>query len=71
MILPLLTPSAERSQRTIARCHETLTRRRKRQEAATRTNARYLAVERAVIGGLCVVYISGVLFVALQMLSGG
>jgi len=71
VILPLLTPDAARSERTISRCHDRLTRRRKRLEAARHTNARYLAIERAVIGGLCVVYVSGVLLVALQILSGG
>ena len=70
--LPLLTPNAQRGQRTIARCHERLARRRKRLEpAVTRGNTRYLAVERALIGGLCVIYMSGVALVAIQMLSGG
>ena len=69
--LPLLTPNAQRGERTIARCHERLARRRKRLEAAaTRTSARYLAVERVLIGGFCVIYLSGVALVAIQMLSG-
>jgi hypothetical protein len=66
--LPLLTPSAQRGQRTIARCHERLARVRL---AARRGNTTYLVVERAVIGGLCLIYISGVALVAIQMLSGG
>jgi hypothetical protein len=70
--LPLLTPDAQRGQRTIARCHERLARRGKRLGAAVRRgNTTYLAVERAFIGGVCVVYISGVAHVAIQMLSGG
>lgn len=69
--LPLLTPNAQRGQRTIARCHERLAWRRQRLEPAVRSrNTRYLAVERALIGGLCVIYISGVALVAIQMLSG-
>ena len=66
-LLPLLTPSAQRSQRTIARCHERLARLR----PARGVNTTYLAVERALIGGLCLIYISGVALVAIQMLSGG
>ena len=69
--LPLLTPNAGRGKRTIARCHERLARQRKRLEANVCANARYLAVERVLIGGLCVIYISGVALVAIQMLSGG
>jgi len=68
--LPLLTPNAQRGQRTIARCHERLARRRKRMELAEGGNTTYLAVERALVGMLCVIYISGVALVAIQMLSG-
>ncbi len=60
--LPLLTPNAQRGQRTIARCHERMARRRK---------PTYLAFERAFILGFCVVYISGVALLAIQMLRGG
>jgi hypothetical protein len=66
--LPLLTPNAQRGQRTIARCHERLTRRR---PVARHGHTTYLAVERALIGGLCLIYISGVALVAIQILSGG
>ena len=67
--LPLLTPDPQRTNRTIARCHKRLARRRKRTEAA-RTSFRYLALERAIIGGLCVIYLSGVAVVAIQVLIG-
>ena len=66
--LPLLTPNAQRGQRTVARCHERLARRR---AVVRRGNTTYLAVERALIGGLCLIYISGVARVAIQLLSGG
>jgi hypothetical protein len=69
--LPLLTPNAERSARTIAGCHARLARRRKRIEAVKHANTTYLAVERAFIGGLCVIYMSAVVLVAIRMLSGG
>lgn len=66
--LPLLTSNAQRGQRTIARCHERLARQR---SVVRRSNTTYLAVERALIGGLCLIYISGVALAAIQMLSGG
>ena len=66
--LPLLTPNARRGQRTIARCHERLARLR---PVVRRDNTTYLVVERAVIGGLCLIYLSGIARVAIQMLSGG
>lgn len=66
--LPLLTPNAQHGQRTLTRCHERLARLR---PVVRRGNMTYLAVERALIGGLCVIYISGVALVAIQMLSGG
>ena len=65
--LPLLTPSARHSERTIARCHERLARLRAVRKDA---NSTYLAVERAFVGGLCLIYISGVALAAIQMLSG-
>jgi hypothetical protein len=69
--LPPLTPNAQRGQRTIARCHQRLACRRKRLgPAAGGGHTTYLAVERALIGGLCVIYISAVALVAIQMLSG-
>ena len=68
--LPPLTPNAQRGERTIARCHLRLARRRKRLLPAEGGNTTYLAVERALVGGLCVIYISGVALVAIQMLGG-
>ena len=70
--LPLLTADAHRGARTIARCHRRLARRRQHLEAAASlANARYLAVERVLVLGLCVIYISGVAILAIRMLSGG
>jgi len=68
--LPLLTPNTQRGQRTIARCHERLARRRKRLGPTGGGSSTYLAVERALIGALCMIYLSGVALVAIQMLSG-
>ena len=68
--LPLLTPDPQRSARTIARCHERLARRGNRLALATgaRHTARSGAVERALIGIFCVVYLSGVALVAIEVL---
>lgn len=67
--LPLLTPHPERSERTLTRCHERLARRRNaRNTADAASTGNYLAIERALIGGLCLVYIAGVAIVAIQML---
>ena len=66
--LPLLTPDAQRGERTIARCHKRLARLRPVQKGG---NSTYPAIERALVGGLCVIYISGVVLVAIQMLSSG
>lgn len=66
--LPLLTPNAQRGQRTVERCHKRLSRL---QPAAKRNNTTYLAIERALVVGLCVIYLSGVALVAIQMLGGG
>ncbi len=69
--LPLLTPDPERGERTLARCHQRLARRRQKLEAdGNRADSRYLAVERVVVCGLCVVYISAVAFAAIQILAG-
>ena len=70
--LPLLTPDARRGERTRARCHEQLARQRKRLASSVkRGNTRYLLVERALVGVLCTMYISGVALITIEMLSGG
>jgi hypothetical protein len=69
--LPLLKPDPQRGGRTTARCHDRLARQRKRLDAAVRrTSTTYLAVERTLVGALCVIYISGVALIAIQVLSG-
>ena len=70
--LPLLTPDMRRSERTLAQCHDRLSRRHKRRiTVVARPNPTYLAIERAVIGVLCVIYMSGVAAVAINVLIGG
>ena len=67
--LPLLTPDPHRRDRTRKRCHERLARRRTLHESSglQRKTIR-LVIERAIIGGLCAIYISGVALVAIEML---
>ncbi len=68
--LPRLIPSAQRGERRVARCHERLVRQCKRRERRS-PSARYLAVERVLIGGFCVIYFSGIALMAIRMLSAG
>ena len=70
--LSLLRPDGQRSARTLARCHERLARRRTRLPSADkRASATYLAVERALLIAFCVIYMSGVVVIALEMLGTG
>jgi len=70
--LPLLTPDYQRGARTLARCHERLARRRKRLPSAVkRANTTFAIVERALIIAFCVIYMSGVVLIAFQMLGAG
>ena len=55
--LPLLTPDASRSAKTIARCHDRLAARRRKIEARSRASgARAFGVERLLVAGFCVAY---------------
>ena len=64
--LPLLAPDEQRGEQTISRCHERLAHVRR---ARADGNTTYLAVERVLVGGLCLIYMSGVALAAIQMLS--
>lgn len=67
--LPLLTPDPQRRERTRKRCHERLARGRTlHNSSGLRGNTIHLVIERAIIGGLCAIYISGVALVAIEML---
>jgi hypothetical protein len=67
--LPPLTPDPQRCAQTLTRCHQRLARRRTLRAASdVRSNLNYRTIERALVGGLCVIYISGVALVAIQML---
>ena len=56
--LPLLTPDASRSAKTMARCHTRLAARRRRIEARNRpAGQKGAAAERLLMAGFCVVYL--------------
>ena len=65
--LPRLAPDAARADRLRARCHDRLARQRHRQQPAPSKQARRW--EPAIVGGLCLVYVSAVVITALQVLS--
>jgi len=65
--LPLLTSDPERVRRLTARCHERLARQRRRTEdAAAPVSPAMLMAERAIVGGLCAIYLSSVVFDVLR-----
>jgi hypothetical protein len=56
--LPLLTPDASRSAKTIARCHDRLAARRRKIEARNRpSGARTAGTERLLVVGFCFAYL--------------
>lgn len=56
--LPLVTPDASRSARTIARCHDRLAARRRKMEVRSRApNPRAVGAERLLVACFCVAYL--------------
>jgi len=56
--LPLVTPDASRSARTIARCHDRLAARRRKMAARSQVpNPRGLGAERLLVACFCVAYL--------------
>jgi hypothetical protein len=56
--LPLLTPDASRSAKTVARCHDRLAARRRTIAARNRASNRgALGAERLLVAGFCVAYL--------------
>jgi hypothetical protein len=53
---PLL-PDTARGARTIARCHERLSARRRHAEARNQAAARVFTADRLLVAGVCVVYL--------------
>ena len=56
--LPVLTPDASRSAKTVARCQDRLAARRRKTEARSRaSNPRAFGAERLLVAGFCVAYL--------------
>jgi len=66
--LPLLSPDPARADRLRARCHDRLARHRRAEAESARPQ--HAGLERAIVGGLCVIYMSAVMLIAVQVLSG-
>lgn len=58
--LPVLTPNQARTDRTLARCHDALARRRRRVEARAHLRSKSYLFERIVVAGVSVVYLIAV-----------
>ena len=67
--LPRLAPDTARARRTVARCHQRMARNRKRLAASANPHARTAAIERALVGGLGLIYVSSVMLIAVQVFS--
>lgn len=63
-LLPSLAPDSSRNARTVARCHDTLDRRR----AGAQTAARYV-IERNTLLGFGVIYLSSLAFDMVRLLT--
>ena len=61
--LPSLAPDSSRNARTIARCHDTLDRRRASAQSATR-----YVIERNTLLGFGVIYLSSLAVAVAQVL---
>jgi hypothetical protein len=58
--LPLLTPEPARTQSVLKRCHDRLNQQRRRAEAVAKPRKGIQILERAIVAGLCAVYLSSV-----------
>jgi hypothetical protein len=68
--LPLLTPDAARARQVSKRCHEMLTKQRRDLESAAKPASRKtLMIERAIVAGLCALYLSSVARDVVQLLN--
>ena len=66
--LRLLSPDPKRAARLRARCHDRLAQHRR--VGAEPTRAKHAGLEWAIVGGVCVIYMSAVVLTAAQVLSG-
>jgi hypothetical protein len=65
--LPLLTPDPKRSAQITARCRGMLDKRAAAAARSTREAARSGRIERGLTAGLCALYLSSVVVIALRV----
>lgn len=66
--LPTATSNAARDARVRARCHAALEQSRRRHERRTRRSGRAQVIEAALIGGLCLFYLSTAIHEVVRLL---
>ena len=66
--LPLLTPDPARAERRRARCHARMAQHRRAEPEAEAPNQS--ALEPAVVGGLCMIFLSAVAAITAQVFGG-
>ena len=65
--LPLLTPDPKRSARVVAQCRGLLDKRAAAEARSAREAARSGRIERDLTAGLCALYLSSVVVIALRV----
>ena len=70
--LPVLSPDAARSARTMARCHERLAARRRKVESRTRRPQRRasVSVEHLLLASVCAAYLVAMAVNVLSVAAG-
>jgi len=69
--LPDAAPDEARESRVRARCHAALERARRRRDRAAGGSAGLRIVEAALVGGLCLLYLSAVLHEVARLVVAG
>jgi len=69
--LPDAAPDEARESRVRVRCHAALERVRRRRDRAARGSAGLRIVEAALVGGLCLLYLSAVLHEVARLVVVG
>ncbi len=69
--LPPAPPHAARDQRVRARCHAALEQRRARVDRPPQPFAGAILVEAAIVGSVCLLYLSAVIEAAVRIINAG
>jgi hypothetical protein len=65
--LSILEPDASRTERIRARCHRAIARRQQAARIAPGASFTQLVLESALVGGLCLIYLSAVVLDVLRL----